>query len=69
MVSKTGSKYGILDTTVCGKVCQWLEEGLWFYPGTLVSSTNETDRHDITEILLKVSLKHHNPNPNLSIKN
>ena len=25
-------------------------------PGTLVSSTNEADRHDITEILLKVML-------------
>ena len=25
-------------------------------PGTLVSSTNKTDRHDITEILLKVAL-------------
>jgi hypothetical protein len=24
--------------------------------GTLVSSTNKTDRHDITEILLKVTL-------------
>ena len=28
----------------------------WFSPGTLVSSTNITDRHDITEILLKVAL-------------
>jgi hypothetical protein len=27
-----------------------------FSPGTLVSSTNKTDRHDITEILLKVEL-------------
>jgi hypothetical protein len=26
----------------------------------MVSSTNKTDRHDITEILLKV--KHHKPN-------
>jgi hypothetical protein len=25
-------------------------------PGTLVSSTNKTDRHDIAEIVLKVSL-------------
>jgi hypothetical protein len=30
--------------------------GRWFSPGTLVSSTNKTDRHDITEILLKVAL-------------
>jgi uncharacterized membrane protein YjjP (DUF1212 family) len=28
----------------------------WFSPGTLVSSTNKTDRHDITEILLKMVL-------------
>jgi hypothetical protein len=27
-----------------------------FSPGTPVSSTNKTDRHDITEILLKVAL-------------
>jgi hypothetical protein len=28
-----------------------------------ISSTNKTDHHDITEILLKVLLKHHNLNP------
>jgi hypothetical protein len=33
----------------------WLAKGRWFSPGLLVSSTNETDRHDITEILLKVA--------------
>jgi hypothetical protein len=27
-----------------------------FSPGTPVSSTNKTDRHDINEILLKVAL-------------
>jgi hypothetical protein len=27
-----------------------------FYPSTPVSSTKKTDRHDITEILLKVAL-------------
>jgi hypothetical protein len=27
----------------------------WFSPGTPVSSTNKTDSHDITEILLKVA--------------
>jgi hypothetical protein len=31
----------------------------WISPGTPVSSTNKTDYHDITEILLKVALKHH----------
>jgi hypothetical protein len=28
----------------------------WISPGTPVSSTNKTDCHDITEILLKVTL-------------
>ena len=37
-------------------VCQWLVADRWFSPGTPVSSTNKTDRHDITEILLKVAL-------------
>jgi hypothetical protein len=41
-------------TTLCDKVCQWLAAGHWFSPGTPVSSTNKTDRHDITEILLEV---------------
>ena len=39
-----------------------LVTGLWFSPGTLVSSTYKTDLHDINEILLKVALKHHKPN-------
>jgi len=30
--------------------------GQWFSPGTPGSSTNKTDRHDITEILLKVAV-------------
>jgi len=47
---------GLLDTTLCDKVCQWLETGGWFSPSPPVSSTNKTDRHDITEILLKVAL-------------
>jgi hypothetical protein len=40
-------------TTLCDKVFQCLAAGRW-YP--LVSSTNKTDRHDITEILSKVAL-------------
>ena len=43
-------------TTLYDKVCQWLATGRWFSPGPPVSSTNKTDRHDITEILLKVAL-------------
>jgi hypothetical protein len=35
-----------LGTTLCDKICQWLATGLVF-------STYNTDRHDMTEILLK----------------
>jgi hypothetical protein len=52
---------GVLDTTLCDKVCQWLAEGLWFFPGSPVSSTNKTDCHDITKTLLKVMLNTINP--------
>jgi len=34
---------GVLDTTLCDQVCQWLAKGRWFSPSTLVSSTNTTD--------------------------
>jgi hypothetical protein len=34
-----------------------------FSPGTLVSSTNKTDCHDITEILLKVLINTTAPDP------
>ena len=34
------------------KVCQWLVAGRWFSPGIPVFSTNKTDCHNITEILL-----------------
>jgi hypothetical protein len=37
-------------------VCQWLTADRWCSPGTTISSTNKTERHDITEILLKVAL-------------
>jgi hypothetical protein len=35
-----------------------LAHGWWFSPGTPASSTTKTGRHDIAEILLKVTLKH-----------
>ena len=47
---------GVLDTTLCDKVCQWLASGRLFSPSTTVSSTNKTDCHEITKILLKVVL-------------
>jgi hypothetical protein len=41
--------------------------GWWFSLGTPVSSTNKTDRHNITEILLKVALNTATPKLWLSI--
>ena len=47
---------GVLDTTLWDKFCQRLSTGRWVSPGTSVCSNNITDRHDITEILLKVAV-------------
>ena len=49
---------GVCDTTLCDKVCQWLTvaTGQCFSQGPPVSSSDKTDYHDITEILLKVAL-------------
>ena len=47
---------GVRDTKLSDKVCHWLARGRWFSLSTSVSSTNKTDCHDITEILLKVAL-------------
>jgi hypothetical protein len=38
------------------QIYQLLAHGRWFSPGTPVSSTTKTGRHDIAEILLKVAL-------------
>ena len=46
----------VLSTTLYDKICQWLAAGRWFSLGTPVLSTNETERHDITRLLLKVAL-------------
>jgi hypothetical protein len=37
-------------------VIKFVRDLRWFSLGPLVSSINETDRHDISEILLKVAL-------------
>ena len=50
-------------TTLCDKVCQGLATGRWFSSSSPVSSTNKTDRHDITDILLKLALSTIKPNP------
>ena len=47
---------GVLDTTLCDKVYQWLATSQWFSQGTPIFSTNKNDCQDITEILLKVAL-------------
>jgi hypothetical protein len=59
----------VLDTTLCNEVCQWFAASLWFSPCTPVSSSNKTDCHDTTEILLKVALNTINTqsNPSWSI--
>ena len=54
---------GVLDTTLCDKICQWLAAGWWFSSGTLVFSTNKTDCHNVTELLLKVALNTINHKP------
>jgi hypothetical protein len=56
------------DVYVCGRGAEYiakgdnrfhnlLAHGRWFSPGTPASSTTKTGRHDIAEILLKVTLK------------
>ena len=54
--SKSVSWQGLLNTTLCDKVCQLLATGQWFSPGAPVSSTNKSEHHDLTEILFKVAL-------------
>ena len=53
----------VLDTTFCDKVLQWLATIRWFSTNTPISSTNKTDRHDITDILLKVAFSTINLKP------
>ena len=50
-----GEVYTIQHYVHFNKVGQLLAKGRWFSPGTPISSTNKTDSHDITEILLKVA--------------
>ena len=42
--------------TSCDNVCQWLATGRCLSPGTPITSTDNTDWNDITEILLKMAL-------------
>ena len=47
----------VLDTVLCDKACQWHAAGGWFSLSTPVSSTNNTDHHDITEILFTILMR------------
>ena len=40
------SQRGVLDTTLCDKVCQYIAAIQMFSPATPVSSTNKTDIHE-----------------------
>jgi len=42
---KSHSWRGVLDTTLCDKVCQRLATGQWFSLSTPVTYINKTDRH------------------------
>ena len=58
--SSNQAQGGILNTTLCDKVCQWLATGRWLSP---VSSTNKTDLHDWNNgNIVESDVKHHNPN-------
>ena len=51
--SRSGKVYSIQNYVI--KLVSDLRQD-WFSPGAPVSSTNKTDHHGITEILLKVAL-------------
>ena len=56
---------GVLDTALCGKVNPSVSDlrQVGGSPGNPVSSTSKSNRHEITEILLKVALNNKIPNP------
>jgi hypothetical protein len=53
---------GVLDTTLCDKVCQWLTIDQSFSLGSPVSSINKTECHDIYSWnIVESGFKNHNP--------
>ena len=50
------------------KVYQLLARGGWFSPGTPTSPITKTGRHDIAEILLKMSVNTKNQSIQLAVK-
>jgi hypothetical protein len=62
LLVRTPLRQGVLDTTLCDKVCQWLATGRWFSPGTHVFSINKTDHHDTFLYnwnIVESGIKHH----------
>jgi hypothetical protein len=55
---------GVLDTTLCDKVCQLLAAGQWFYRGTRVF-TNWPPQYNWN--IDENGIKHHNPNPSVPV--
>ena len=61
------SVHGVLDVTLCDKVYQWLATGWWFSLGTLVSSTNKTERYNWN--IVESGVKNHKPNQTINKTN
>jgi hypothetical protein len=55
------SWWGVLYTTICDKVCQWLATGRWFSSGTTVSSTNKNWLPQYSWNIVESGVKHHHP--------
>jgi hypothetical protein len=62
---------GVLDTTLCDKVRQWLAEGRWFSPCVPITSINKPDPQRCNWNIVEsgdIDKHHyHNPNPHLMI--
>jgi hypothetical protein len=56
-------RWGVLDTTLCNQVCQWLAAGQGFSPSTLVSSAKKKQTPRYNWNIVESGIKHHNPNP------
>ena len=50
---------GVLDTTICDKVSQWLATGRWVFSGTPESSTNKSDHKKYNWNIVESDAKHH----------
>jgi hypothetical protein len=53
---------GILDSTLCDEVCQWLAAGQWFSQSTLVSPHDQNWPPQYNWNTVESGVKHHNHN-------